>query len=76
MPYDERDTETQQFTPTYADEDFLQVVRELEVAGTSEVADKVGCSVDNARVRLDDLADRGELVKREVGRRNVYLLAE
>jgi len=76
VPYDERDTETQRFTPTYSDEEFLEAVRKLEVAGSSEVADQVDCTTENARVRLNKLTDRGELRKREVGGRNVYLVSE
>lgn len=76
MPYDQRDEETQRFTPTYSDDDFLTAVRELEVAGTGEVADVVGCTTENARVRLNDLVNRGELEKREIGGRNIYRLAE
>ena len=73
MPYDERDDQTNRFRRTYTDEDFLEAVRELEIAGTSEVSEIVGCSTENARVRLNQLVDRGELEKRKVGKRNIYL---
>lgn len=76
MPYDHRDEDTQRFTPTYSDDDFLTAVRELEIAGTSEVADRVGCSTENARVRLEQLADQGQLEKRQIGRRNIYRIGE
>lgn len=76
MPYDQRDDDTNQFRPTYSDEDFLEAVEELEVAGSSEVADLVGCSTDNARIRLDALADRDELDKRTIGKRSVYIESE
>lgn len=76
MPYDQRDDETRRFEQAYTDQDFFDAVRELEVAGSSEVADVVDCATDTARIRLDRLVDRGELEKREVGRRNVYFAAE
>jgi len=76
VPYDERDAETQRFTATYADSEFLEAVREHEVAGTSEVSEAVGCTTENARVRLNDLAERGELEKLEIGGRNIYRLEQ
>ncbi len=76
MPYDKRDDETQQFTPTYADKDILECVRDLEVAGTQDVSDTVGCTTENARVRLNKLVERGELAKREIGGKNVYFFSE
>lgn len=76
MPYDERDDKTQQFTPTYPDSDFLDAVGALEFAGTSEVSEEVGCTTDNARRRLNQLVDRGELERNEIGGRFIYLLSE
>ncbi len=76
MPYDERDDETQQFRPTYTDEEFLEAMDDLVFPATSSVAEEVGCSTDTARYRLDKLVDRGELGKKEVGGQNLYFIPE
>lgn len=74
VPYDERNENTNRFTATYSDSEFIGAVSDLEIAGTREVSDRVGCTIENARVRLDRLAENGQLEKREIGGRNVYRL--
>jgi len=67
MPYDERDGETGQFTPSFSDEEFLDAVSAGDGATTSEVADHVGCKYRTAYKRLGVLEDQGALKSREVG---------
>lgn len=74
MPYDERDDESGQFTPSFTDEEFLDVVRERDLPTTSEIADAVGCKYRTAYDRLNQLADEGVLEKREVGNSLVWLV--
>jgi len=71
VPYDERD-ERNRFRETYSDTQFLEAVRELEIAGTGDVAERVGCSRELARLRLNELADRGDIEKRTVGGRHIF----
>lgn len=67
MPYDERDEDSGQFTPTFSDEDFLEAVREEELPTTTEIADAVGCKYRTAYERLKDLEKQGKVRSREVG---------
>jgi predicted transcriptional regulator len=41
----------------YSDQDFLDAVKQLQPASTSEVAEAVGCSRRNADVRLKRLEE-------------------
>jgi len=54
-PYFEQDKETGQIAQKYPDERFIEVVKERSPASTSEVAEGVGCSSDNAYRRLKAL---------------------
>lgn len=75
VPYDERD-DRNRFVQTYSDADFLEAVAELEIAAASDVGDEVGCTTENARVRLNKLVDQGDLEKRRVGQQDVFLPVE
>jgi predicted transcriptional regulator len=73
---DETRDERGQFAPEYADEGFLDAVRAHEPAGTSEVADAVGCTTQNADYRLRQLRDAGYVESKKVGRSLVWTLAD
>lgn len=79
-PYNERDEETQRFTATYSDEDFLTAITEIEndgeLASTADVADAVGCSKRSALYRLDELADAGRVSKQSAGTSAVWTVDE
>ena len=65
---DERDEDSGKFASKYSDQDFLDAVAALGgSAGTSEVADEVGCPRRTAYNRLDKLRERGELATRDIG---------
>ena len=49
------------------DEQILDALREQDGAGTSEVAEAVGCTRQNADYRLRRLLDAGRVEKRTVG---------
>lgn len=68
-----RDEETGQFSEEYPREAFLQAVESHEMATTTQVAETVDCSYDLAYQRLGDLADEGEIKKRNVGGSFVWL---
>lgn len=72
----ERDEETGQFREEYPVQDFLRAVVELDTPTTSNVADLVGCSYDLAYRRLVNLADKGEVLKQEVGNSILWLPAD
>lgn len=66
-PYFQQDEETGKITQKYLDERFREVVKERSPASTSEVAEGVGCSSDNAYRRLKALEDVGEIESKMAG---------
>lgn len=72
---EERRNERGQFTPQYDDEEILDAVRDHEPAGTSEVADALGCTTQNADYRLRKLRDAGRMESKKVGRSLVWTLS-
>ncbi len=65
------------YQQTYSDQTFLDAFREaaIPVLTSLEVAEAVGCTRETARVRLNELAEDGELYRKEVGSRAVvYVL--
>ena len=66
MPID-RDDESGRFQEQYSTETFLNAVKKLDVATTSNVAGHVGCSYDLAYRRLTALAEEGEVEKTDIG---------
>ena len=72
---EEQRNERGQFTPQYDDEEILDAVRDHEPAGTSEVADALGCTTQNADYRLRKLRDAGRMESKKVGRSLVWTLS-
>ena len=70
---DERNEEGR-FKEEYSDEDFLSVINELPVASTQNVADEVGCSYGLAYRRLQDLEEKGNIEREDVGGSFVWLI--
>jgi len=62
------------FAPEYTDEEFLDAVRRHNPAGTSEVAEAVGCTTQNADYRLRQLEDMARVESKKVGRSLVRTL--
>jgi GTP-sensing pleiotropic transcriptional regulator CodY len=76
MPYDQRDTDTGQFSATFSDEEFLDAVEDSDLPTTSGVADTVGCEYRTAYERLGQLEDAGAVDSRKVGNSLVWMLAD
>lgn len=75
-PIDGRDGRGQ-FASKYTDEDFLDAVGASGgAAGTTEIADAVGCPQRTAYHRLDELRDAGDVSSRKVGGSILWLLAD
>lgn len=73
----ERDDETGRYTASWSDEDFLEALRDCDgIAGTSDVADHVGCSRQSAYLRLNDLADKDAVERREIGNSLTWFLVD
>lgn len=77
MPYDERNDESGQFTPTYTAEDFIDALRDLDGgATTQEIREYVGCAYRTAHAHLTDLEAEGRVTSRDVGRAKLWSLSE
>lgn len=61
------------FAKQYPDEDFLDAVESLDMAGTSTVAEKVGCSEKTAYHRLKELEKRGLVEGKKPGRDLIWV---
>lgn len=75
MSENDRD-ERGQFQPEHADREFLDAVAEHEPAGTTEVADAVGVTRQNADRRLRRLEDEGRVTSKRIGNSLAWSLAE
>lgn len=63
-----RDKETGRYTGEYSNEDFLNAISEADgMAGTGEIADRVGCAHDTAYKRLQRMEEEGMVSSRKVG---------
>ena len=67
VPYFEQDEETGKISQQYSDEQFIEVVKNSAPASTSEVAEGVGCSSDNAYRRLKSLEEAGRIDSKMAG---------
>ena len=72
----ERDAETGQYVATVSDDEILEVVREHELTGTSEVGNAVGLARQNADYRLRKLAEEDRVKKKMVGNSLVWFVDE
>jgi predicted ArsR family transcriptional regulator len=71
----ERDAESGKYTDAYSDEDFIDAIQvEGGLAGTSAVAEIVGCTHRQALNRLKDLEEREMVTSKDVGRSLVWQL--
>lgn len=75
MADDDRDDEGQ-YTQTYPDEAFFNAIRQLDVTGTQNIADEVGCSYDLAYRRLKQLQAENEVEVQEVRNAFIWLLVD
>lgn len=67
-----RDRNSGRFTETYPSKDFVEAVRqEGGEAGTTAIADRIGCSYETAYKKLRMLEGAADLGYRRVG--NAYL---
>lgn len=67
------------FVQTVSKDDILNVFEEVEgpgVAITSDVADICGCSVNTARLKLQDMEERGLVKSRCPGRDRLWWAVE
>jgi predicted transcriptional regulator len=65
---------TGEISQKYADDEYLNAVRENEPAGTSEVAEAVGVERQSADYRLRKLEDEGHVNSKMVGNSLVWMV--
>ena len=65
--YFEQDENTGQIKQKYSDNIFIEAVRDCAPASTREVGEAVGCSLENAYRRLNQLEDAGEVESKMAG---------
>ena len=77
MTSPDRDEETGRFTETYPRAEFLDAIREEGgMAGTTDVAERVGVIRETAYKKLQRMEADGEVESRKVGNSLVWLLPE
>ena len=70
----QRDEESGKYTDAYGDDEFLAALEEESgIAGTSDLADAVGCTSRHALNRLRELEEAGEITSKDVGRSLVWM---
>ena len=77
MTSPDRDEDTGRFTETYPRAEFLDAIRaEGGMAGTTDVAERVGVIRETAYKKLQRMEADGEVESRKVGNSLVWLLPE
>ncbi len=77
MPGKDREEESGKYTTSYADSEFIEAIQHLEgMAGTSEIAEEVGCTQRTAYTRLKSLEDQSRIEGRKVGSSLLWSLSE
>jgi|GEM_PF-1523977 len=76
VPYFEQDEETGKISQQYSDEQFIEVIKNSAPASTSEVAEGVGCSSDNAYRRLKSLEEAGKIDSKMAGNSLIWFPVE
>lgn len=75
MPGKDREKETGKYSTSYPDSDFLNAIQTLDgMAGTSEVAEEVGCTRRTAYTRLKSLEQDNRVISRKIGNSIVWSL--
>lgn len=59
----------------FSDAEYIEAVRTLEPAGTPEVAEHVGCTSENARLRLTELYEHNKIDRKTISKGYVWFLA-
>ena len=77
VPGKDRDEESGKYTASYTDSDFVNAIEAPDgMAGTSEIAENVGCTRRTAYTRLKSLEDEEKVESRQVGNSLVWIVSE
>jgi len=73
----DRDEETGRYTGEYSTEDFFNAISsEGGMAGTGDIAERVGCAHDTAYKRLQSMEKEGLVSSRKVGNTLLWKISE
>jgi len=73
----ERDSESGQYREAYPPEDFVEAIQAADgMAGTKEIAERVGCSYNTAYHKLTALAEDDRVTNRTAGNTFMWLLTD
>ncbi|WP_246391668.1 HTH domain-containing protein [Halosimplex pelagicum] len=73
VPGKDREEESGKYTTSYPDSSFLEAIQQLGgMAGTSEIAEEVGCTRRTAYTRLKSIEEDGRINSRKVGNSLVW----
>ena len=77
MPGKDREEDSGKYTTSYPDSDFIDAIQTLDgMAGTSEIAETVGCTRRTAYTRLQSLESEEEVTSRKVGNSLLWSVAD
>lgn len=77
MPGADRDEDSGKYTDKYPREEFVKAIRaEGGMAGTQDVADRVGVIYDTAYKKLRRLEEGGEVSSRKIANARVWMLPD
>jgi len=65
-----------QFGEIYPESEFIQAIESLQPAGTQEIANRVGCSRQNADYRLREFAKDDKVDGKKIGNSLVWMRSE
>ena len=71
-----RDDKSGKFTEEYPVEEFIEAIRDLDSAGTTDIADYVGCDRRTAYLKLQALDEDGKVESQKVGNALLWRLPE
>lgn len=52
----------------FSDAEYIEAIKAQEPASTTEIAEHVGCTNENARIRLKNLYEGGEIKRKTISR--------
>ena len=77
VPAKDRDEDSGRYTDSYPDSAFVDAIRSVGgMAGTSEVAEEVGCTRRTAYTRLKSLEEDEQVSSRQVGNSLVWSVTD
>jgi len=77
VPGKDREEDSGRYTTSYPDSDFIDAIQTLDgMAGTSEIAENVGCTRRTAYTRLQSLESEGKVTSRKVGNSLLWSISD